>query len=354
MDARAQVLHSRRHGDALPLRGRKPALSVAISEYIGHHRRLAEQDDARRKSSLAIGKDSILDAPKKLSTVRKEELILGRWLSYVGDIQLDRISKPHVTAYLETVLEGGRTRRTRNIHLSVFRNLLRHFADKGLLTERALPTAGVKLLRYRTPKREFIRSDDVQRLIERSAEAGANGQQLSDLIKLLAYSGAREMEALRLRWQDVDFAAAKLHIGRDGQAKNREARELDFNPDLEGHLRDMLSRRAPDSEWIFPSPRRGDCAEHDHWQNPHKVWYECRVLANLPHAHLHDLRHHFASRCVMAGIDYMTIARWLGHLDGGILVAKTYGHLADEHKKAMAARLVFSPRIVPHPAAAAS
>ena len=49
----------------------------------------------------------------------------------------------------------------------------------------------------------------------------------------------------------------------------------------------------------------------------------------------------------MSGIDYMTIARWLGHLDGGILIGKTYGHLADEHKREMAARLVFSPRVIP-------
>jgi hypothetical protein len=62
MEARAEVLHDRRDGEALPLRGRKPVLSVVISEYIGHHRRLAEHDDARRKTSLAIGKDSILDA----------------------------------------------------------------------------------------------------------------------------------------------------------------------------------------------------------------------------------------------------------------------------------------------------
>jgi hypothetical protein len=41
----------------------------------------------------------------------------------------------------------------------------------------------------------------------------------------------------------------------------------------------------------------------------------------------------------MAGIDYMTIAKWLGHQDGGILVGKVYGHLSDEHRKRMAQRL---------------
>ena len=41
----------------------------------------------------------------------------------------------------------------------------------------------------------------------------------------------------------------------------------------------------------------------------------------------------------MAGIDFMTIASWLGHKDGGILIGKVYGHLLDEHRQKMAAKL---------------
>ena len=41
----------------------------------------------------------------------------------------------------------------------------------------------------------------------------------------------------------------------------------------------------------------------------------------------------------MAGLDYMTIAGWLGHKDGGMLVAKIYGHLSDKHKAKAAAKL---------------
>jgi integrase len=348
LEAREEILYSRRHGVSMPARGRKPLLSAAIAEYISHHRLLAEQDEARRRADGETAAHApLLDAPKKLSTVRKEELILARWLAHIGDLPLDRIERPHVTAYLQTILEDGRTRRTRNVHLSIFRNLLRFFSDKGLLVERSLPTAGVKLLRHRTPHRDFLTTEQVQRLILQAEHAGSNGAMLADLLKLLAYCGAREMEALRLRWRDVDFETQRLHIGRDGQTKNREPRTVDFSPDLAAHLRDMHTRKAPDSPWLFPSPKRADRDVHDHWQNPHKVWYQCRRLAGLPHVQLHDLRHHFASRCVMLGIDYMTTARWLGHLDGGILVGKTYGHLADEHKREMAARLFFSPRVIP-------
>jgi integrase len=54
-----------------------------------------------------------------------------------------------------------------------------------------------------------------------------------------------------------------------------------------------------------------------------------RAAAGLPDVGFHDLRHLFCSFSVMAGIDFMTIASWLGHNDGGILIGKVYGHLLD-------------------------
>ena len=45
----------------------------------------------------------------------------------------------------------------------------------------------------------------------------------------------------------------------------------------------------------------------------------------------HSLRHYFASEAVQKGIDFKTISEWLGHKDGGMLVAKTYSHLRDNH-----------------------
>ena len=65
--------------------------------------------------------------------------------------------------------------------------------------------------------------------------------------------------------------------------------------------------------------------------------------AGLPRIGFHDLRHYFISYCVMSGIDYMTIAKWVGHRDGGILIGRVYGHLADDHAKAQAMRVNFGP-----------
>jgi integrase len=64
--------------------------------------------------------------------------------------------------------------------------------------------------------------------------------------------------------------------------------------------------------------------------------------ANLPHFHHHSLRHFFCSNAIEAGVDFKAIAGWVGHKDGGLLVARTYGHLRDEHSAMMAKRMTFS------------
>jgi hypothetical protein len=42
----------------------------------------------------------------------------------------------------------------------------------------------------------------------------------------------------------------------------------------------------------------------------------------------------------MAGIDFMTIAAWLRHKDGGILIGKVCGYLLDQHRQEIAAKLI--------------
>ncbi len=112
---------------------------------------------------------------------------------------------------------------------------------------------------------------------------------------------------------------------------------MEFNPQLGALLCEMHARRAPDCSWLFPSPQRGPRDEHaKSFRESLKI---ARKAAGLEWVGFHDLRHYFCSVCVMAGIDFMTIAAWLGHKDGGILVGKVYGHLLDEHRS-KAAKLV--------------
>ena len=103
----------------------------------------------------------------------------------------------------------------------------------------------------------------------------------------------------------------------------------------------MLTRRAPDSEWLFRSPQRGE--KDIHVKTFREASEMAKKASGLKHFSFHDLRHRFILMCVMSGIDFMTIAEWVGHQDGGVLIGKVYGHLANEHRKVMAGRVTFEP-----------
>jgi len=63
---------------------------------------------------------------------------------------------------------------------------------------------------------------------------------------------------------------------------------------------------------------------------------------DLPRFTHHSLRRFFVSNAIEAGVDFKTIPAWAGHSDGGMLAAKTYGHLRREHSEAMAQRMTFN------------
>ena len=137
----------------------------------------------------------------------------------------------------------------------------------------------------------------------------------------------------------MNFEEERVTIGSDGLSKNWESRTVELNPELGVLLREMSSRRAPDSLWLFPSPQRG--ARDAHAKSFRESLKLARKAASLEWVGFHDLRHYFCSMCVMAGIDFMTIAAWLGHKDGGILVGKVYGHVRDDHRRKAAQRVQF-------------
>jgi len=142
----------------------------------------------------------------------------------------------------------------------------------------------------------------------------------------------------------VDFERGQLTVGSDGQTKNRKSRVVDFNDKLKGHLLEMAERRQPDSEFIFPSPRRGENDMPTVTLN--KALTVARAKSGVLDFTCHLCRHFFISYCVMSGIDFMTIAKWVGHQDGGILIGKVYGHLSNEHAQIQAQRVRFGMEII--------
>ena len=293
---------------------------------------------------------------KKPDTIITEKAHYKRWQEALGHLRVDKIRPSHIQDVLNK-LRAVRSPRTCNLALVCLRHVLKAAKRDGYL--KTLPSEDIAWQRTEIKARRLHTLTEIESIctaafkplydgghLAESGETGQplkNAQQLADYLRFLAYSGAREQEALRVRWADVDFERCLLTIGADGDTKNREARRVDFNPALEAHLSEMFKRRAPDSQWLFPSPQRGERDEHS--RTFRESLRLARKGAGLDKFGFHDCRHHFISYAVMSGIDYMTIARWVGHKDGGVLIGKVYGHLSNEHAQAQAARLNFGPAL---------
>jgi len=287
---------------------------------------------------------------KKPGSIAKDKSSLARWTEHLGpNLRVDQVKPVHINSFISKRLKAGWKPRTVNLDVISLRCALKHARKDGWIQR--LPTDGLDPLQTTTPKRSLFTTADLDKLCaaafekrEDGSPVTKNAQQFTDYIRLMAYCGARRSEALALRWDAVDFDNDHLTIAADGNTKNSEHRSVDFNPKLKAHLKDMQKRKAPDSEFLFPSPQRGDKDAST------KTFRESlglvRTRAKMPKFNFHDCRHHFISMCVMAGIDFMTIASWVGHKDGGVLIGKVYGHLANEHKKAMAAKLNFGPVVL--------
>lgn len=213
-----------------------------------------------------------------------------------------------------------------------FYQVLKLANDRGLIS--SLPRVR-QLKQKQPPKRLLLAPEDVERLLRHcTSDVTKNAELLRYYLRFLVLTGAREKEALRIRWDDLDFEKRFVTIGADADTKNARHRSVNFTPELQSLVREMRAVRPPDSSFLFPSPQRGprDIAAHSLRESFKLV----RSKAKMPRVGFHDFRHFFASQCVMAGVDFMTVAHWLGHSDGGVLVGKVYGHLADAHKARMA------------------
>jgi len=151
----------------------------------------------------------------------------------------------------------------------------------------------------------------------------------ADLVELLAYSGMRKAEANAFRLADVDFKRGSFTVtGGEQGTKNHEARVVPMFPVLQTFLERLQSEntRLPDQPLVPILDAK-------------KALETACKLNGFPHFTHHSMRHFFVSNCLEKGVDFKTLAAWVGHKDGGLLVAKTYGHLRDTHSYEMAKRI---------------
>lgn len=284
----------------------------------------------------------IKHAGKAEKTLYNEDHFLRQWEKFLGEnTRITEITPTNIMGYRhECEIRTPRlSNRTINLHVRALRQLLGMAKTEGYITE--LPTKGIKQLKE-IPDEKTLYSKE--QLFAMAAEALRNhprtGEQVADWLLLAMYSGGRVTELLKLKWSNVEWPqeGKAVETGRlvfpAKTAKGAEERRVNFSKNLHNHLRCMKAKATPECEHLFPSFRT-----NKEVTSFKKTIWAIREALGFDDFTPHSTRHHFISECVMKGIDYLTIAKWVGHKDGGILIGRIYGHLNDAHMAEQAAKL---------------
>ena len=154
---------------------------------------------------------------------------------------------------------------------------------------------------------------------------------LKPLVILAINTGMRRGELFNLKWESISLGKASLTI-EGANAKSGKTRHIPLNKEAMQVLKDWLGDNKNPAGLVFPS-KNGTPLD-----NVKNSWRNLLQDAKIKDFRWHDMRHHFASKLVMAGVDLNTVRELLGHSD--YTMTLRYAHLAPEHKKEAVERLV--------------
>ncbi len=287
-------------------------------------------------------------APK---TIAQEELAASWLAELIGHHRLDAINSKVVDRYRHHRLTTAAERTGRpaspttvNIELRVLRSALKWAVEYDFF---AGPLPVIKRVAAAPKHVRYLPPEEVEALI--AASRPEDGNRSRDrytflAILLMANLGLRCGEALTREWSDVDFEEGMVRVThkpaiswfvKGGRRRKGAERSIPMTPVVKEALRDLwMELGQPKGGWVFPAGRANDGEGPRRWIS--KGVTQAAKRAGLPHVHPHLLRHAWASRLAMAGVDRKALQEMGGWTDGEML-DRVYAHVTSGHLKTVMA-----------------
>ena len=178
------------------------------------------------------------------------------------------------------------------------------------------PVKEVRLLKENNARIRYLTDEEEARLF------AVLPNKYKPLVVVAMNTGLRKTEQLSLKWTDIDFKLGQITVR---ESKPGKSRVVPMNKTVEQSFA-RLPRRI-NNPFVFSGRKPGG-----RLLDLPNDWEDFLQKAKIEDFHWHDLRHTFASRLVMAGVDLYTVCKLLGHHD--IKMTMRYAHLAPGYMKA--------------------
>jgi site-specific recombinase XerD len=146
---------------------------------------------------------------------------------------------------------------------------------------------------------------------------------LLPMVLISINTGLRQGELFNLTWDMVDLSERSIIIPGE-ITKNSSSRYVPLNDEAFKIIYQLYKKSELKEGLVFPSKN------NQPFNNVKRSWASILKKAEITQFRWHDLRHHFASKLVMTGVDLNTARELLGHSD--IKMTLRYAHLAPQYK----------------------
>lgn len=295
-------------------------------------------------------REHVLTKRRSAKSAEADHKRLAACFSDFWDVRLADLTGWQIEKWRSKRLKDGVSAGTLNVDRATLRSALADAVRMGLIASNPLASlrplknpAADGRVRYLEPDERkkleaalLARDEDLraardrhnQWLIERHHAPAQNLREcafadyLRPMFEVSVNTGIRRGELFSLKWADVDLERRLLTVRAD-TAKAGKTRRIPLN---DAALSALSGWRAQTDgkDLVFPSPQTGGRLD-----NIRSAWRRVLKMAGLEDFRWHDLRHEFASRLVMRGVDLNVVRTLLGHAD--LKMTLRYAHLAPEH-----------------------
>lgn len=166
------------------------------------------------------------------------------------------------------------------------------------------------------------------RKLDEYPQHGAFTDHLKPLVLLVLNSGMRRGETLGLTWGAIDFPHGMINVDA-ATSKSGQSRAVPMTTDARAVLEALRNQQQPTDPAVHLFTLADTGKRLQSIGRP--VWLQLMASANIDGFNFHDLRHDYASRLVMAGVDLYRVSKLLGHAD--VSMSQRYAHLSPDYLK---------------------